>query len=101
MWLKDTPAGTTTDTTDFWSQLPALIGQGLQIWNQQQVMDYALQQAKAGTPLPQSVLSTMLNQASPSVNVGLSSGTQSVLEYALIGGAVIAGLFLLTKTARR
>jgi hypothetical protein len=102
MWLHDTPAGTTAISVDtpWYQQIVPLIGQGLQVWNQQQVMDWAMKSAQAGTPVNQSMLQTLLNQTTPGVNVGLSSSTQNLLMYALLGAGGLAMLMMLTRKSK-
>lgn len=105
MWLHDTTPtsgtpGVTTTGTEWYNQLIPLIGQGLQVWNQQQVMDWARQQAAAGTPVNASVLQTLLQQSTPGVNIGLSQGTQNLVGYALLGFGALAILLVLLKTAK-
>lgn len=99
MWLHDTPAGTTSISADtpWYQQIIPLIGQGLQVYNQQQVMDWAMKAAQSGTPVNQSLLSTLLNQTTPGVNVGLSQSTQSLVQDAMIGGGLLIGGYLLIK----
>lgn len=103
MWLHDTATGTPTGTTSintdipWYQQIIPLIGQGLQVYNQQQVMDWALKAAQSGKPVDQSMLSTLLNQTTPGVNVGLNTSTQSLVQDALLGGGLLIGGYMLLK----
>lgn len=102
MWLHDTPAGTTAIAADtpWYQQIIPLLGQGLQVYNQQQVMDWAMKAAQSGQPVNQSVLNSLLQQTTPGINVGLSSGTQNLVMYGLLGAGALAALLILTKSGK-
>ncbi len=105
MWLRGLGQSNTTtpdtSSSDWLTQLAQLAAQGLQVYNQQQVLNYNLSQLQQGKPgLSTSQLNTLLQQTTPGVQVGLSSSTQNFATVALVGVGAVALLYMLTKSSR-
>jgi hypothetical protein len=104
MQLNDSTAvtGDTGTTSPDWTTLiTTLLSAGLQTWDRQSLMNYNMSLIAAGKPpLTDAQMTALTSGLTPGVNVGLSSSTQQVLEYTLLGAGAFALLFVFMRRAK-
>ena len=105
MWLGDAAQGTPTGTapTDWLTGLESfaqtIVPTVLQTIDQGKLLDYNTALIAAGkTPLTAAQMQALQAGSAPTLNLGLSGQTQSLLTDALIGGALLIGGYLLISS---
>ncbi len=105
MWLGDatttTPAAPAVDPNSWQGvvqSLVPLISQGLQVFDQQKLLDYNLSLIQKGQqPLTDQQVQMLTAGLSPTLNVGLAAPQQQLLTYALYGGGALLSIYLIAR----
>jgi hypothetical protein len=109
MWLHgfgDTAPGTSmvdpNSTEGIVASLAPLVQAGLQAWDQQSIFDFNKSLIESGkAPLTADQMTSLMQGVQPTFNVGLSSNTQQVLTYALLGAGALALFYIFMRREAR